>query len=236
MSRQFYGAIINVLKCGTKSLSRTTIHGLDNIPSTGSVIFTPNHVSNLDPVLVGSSIYPKRSVKALAKDSLFTIPVVGKVITKMGHIPVLRNSPSAKDSLEKAIEGLKEGEAIAIYPEGTIPVNLDEIGPLKTGAVRLALLSGSPIVPIAQWGAQHSLPKHAKAKDILKALFTRPKHTIVVGEELKHPLLDGVARTGFTNQDVKDITQHLAQVLEEMVNPLRDKQVGSKRSSRELHK
>lgn len=225
MSRTFYSLIINTLKVVSQPLARTTVTGLGNIPESGGAVLAPNHVSNIDPVLLGVSVSKRRQLKAMGKDSLFKVPVVGFFLTKMGHIPVIRGAATAGDALEKAITQVKLGEPVGVYPEGTIPHDLNKVGNLKTGAARLALYSGAPIIPVAQWGAQYVVPRHAKLKDFLKALAKRPKHHIVVGQSLKHPLLDGRPKDDFTVSDVIDVTLVLSEELERMVSELRNQYV-----------
>lgn len=225
MSKSFYSLIINTLKVLSQRLAKTSITGLDNIPESGGAILAPNHVSNINPILLGVSVSKRRQLKAMGKDSLFRVPVVGFFLTKMGHIPVMRGAATAGDALEEAIKQVKLGEPVGVYPEGTIPHDLDKVGKLKTGAARLALSSGVPIIPVAQWGAQYVVPRHARLKDFLKALVKRPKHHIVVGRPLKHRLLDGHAKDDFTASDVIDVTLVLAEELERMVSELRDQYV-----------
>lgn len=225
MSKLFYSSIITIVKIGSQPFARTKITGLENIPKNGGIIVAPNHISNLDPVLLGVAIAPKRQLKALAKENLFKIPIIGYVVKKMGHIPVLRGSSTASESLKNAVERVKNGEAVVIYPEGTIPANLNTLGAFKSGAARLALETGAPIIPIAQWGAQYALPRHATSKDILKSLLKRPKNTIIVGKPLEHDLLDRIAREKVDPSDATKITLALAEKIEELVEPMRNKEI-----------
>lgn len=181
-----YRRTVKWLSFLTKGLARTSVHGLENIPVSGKVLIAPNHVSNIDPVLAGVQLAARRPVIALAKRSLFSIPVVGAVLSRMGHIPVDRNSATAGDALRKAEVLLDAGIAVAVYPEGTIPQERDgRLGVFKTGAARLALQTGAQIVPIGQWGAQQVLPpRQPPLKYILNAFFKRPKVVIVIGEPL----------------------------------------------------
>jgi 1-acyl-sn-glycerol-3-phosphate acyltransferase len=91
----------------------------------------------------------------LAKSSLFDLPVVGRVLRACGQIPVQRQSPAAADALAAAVRAVKDGQAVTIYPEGTITRDPD-LWPMagKTGAARICLQTGCPVVPIGQWGAQ----------------------------------------------------------------------------------
>jgi 1-acyl-sn-glycerol-3-phosphate acyltransferase len=184
MDAKFYRKVVKVLTVITKPFVRLSVTGLENIPSTGGAIIAPNHISNLDPILLGVKIGRTRPVQALAKQSLFTAPFIGGVVSKMGHIPVQRGSMSAGEVLHAAEKTLRNGGLVAVYPEGTVPkTNLGELGALKSGVSRLALTTLAPIIPIGQWGAQNIVPVHGKPFNHLgKALFHRPRHAIVIGE------------------------------------------------------
>lgn len=180
----FYNRIIKTIKLLITPVVKIDVKGLENVPDMGGYIIAPNHVSHLDPMILGTILSKKRPVRALAKSSLFTLPVVGKVLTKMGHIPVYRNSREAKNSLTAAEEGIRNGEVIAIYPEGTIDMSDALLGDFKTGVARLSLATQCSVLPVAQMGAQKAFPpgKKTAALYLLKALFTRPKHYVLVGK------------------------------------------------------
>ncbi len=186
MSERFYNSIIGVLNAFTKPFVRIKVTGIENIPETGGAIITPNHISNIDPLILGVGIAKQRHVRALAKESLFRKPVVKTVLRGMKHIPVHRGSATAARALETAIEQVKAGEVVGIYPEGTIPLDLQKGGAYKTGAVRLAASTGMPLIPVGQWGAHTVLPARVttaqKIKHLTGALMKRPVHSIVVGE------------------------------------------------------
>jgi len=129
------------------------------LPRTGGVVFAVNHISNLDPIVFGQyAAYAGRYPHYLGKASLFRLPVVGRIITACGQIPVERGSANAATALTRAIEAVREGKAITIYPEGTITLD-PELWPMtgKTGAARVALETGAPVVPVGEWGGQSML-------------------------------------------------------------------------------
>lgn len=207
---------------GTRLVSRPTTTGASNIPKTGPVILVVNHVSNIDPVIIGASIGRKRLIRALAKDSLFSVPILGAAMRKMGHIPVARNTRNANKALETAVERITSGEVTLIYPEGGIPENLSKVGKLKTGAARLALLTGATVIPVAQWGAQNVLVT-GRPLSIFKAFLTRPRARIVVGKPVESNLVTGLPiRPEDLNQSsVLALTEELQQLIESMVSDLR---------------
>jgi 1-acyl-sn-glycerol-3-phosphate acyltransferase len=128
---------------------------LERIPRTGPAIVAANRISYLDPFADGYAVMKAgRRPRFLAKEELFKMPVVGRVIRGAHQIPVKRGSGDPAP-LISASEALEAGETVVIYPEGTVTKNPDFL-PMqgKTGAVRLSLMSGVPITPLATWGGQ----------------------------------------------------------------------------------
>ncbi|MEU8608406.1 lysophospholipid acyltransferase family protein [Actinoplanes sp. NPDC048791] len=136
--------------------TKRTWTGMENLPPGGGFIITPNHMSQFDPLVVAHYIYESgRWPRFLAKASIWRVPFVGFMLRKTQQIPVERGSVEAVKSLDSLIEALHEGGVVVIYPEGTTTREPD-LWPMrgKTGAARLALVTGAPVVPMATWGAQ----------------------------------------------------------------------------------
>lgn len=209
-SEKYYYRVIKILSVLTRGISRGKTEGLDRLPETGAVIIAPNHISNIDPILLGVQLAKRRQIHALGKDSLFRAPVIGKVITKMGHIPVHRGTSSAGLSLDTAEDMLKSSGAVAIYPEGTIPRDMSgKLGKLKTGVARLAQKTGTPVVPVGQVGAEKVLPLTGNPLlNILKSFLKRPRHNIVVGEPIFY----------LSGETVEAFNSRLALALTELIN------------------
>ena len=132
----------------TKIFLRPKVIGIDNIPKSGKVILAGNHTNNLDSVMLAA--INKRVVHFLAKDSLLKGPK--KIIFKnMGIIPVNRTIHD-KDALSKAIDILNEDKVIGIFPEGTINKSKELILQFKIGAVKMASVTNSMIVPFVITG------------------------------------------------------------------------------------
>lgn len=130
--------------------------GQENLPQTGGVVVVVNHISNVDPILVGLYLaYSGRWPRFLAKGSLFKVPVVGWALRSAGQIPVQRNSREARQAILAAQEALEQGRAVVIYPEATITYD-PELWPMegRLGAARIALDTGCPVIPVGQWGAE----------------------------------------------------------------------------------
>jgi 1-acyl-sn-glycerol-3-phosphate acyltransferase len=116
-----------------------------NVPTTGAVIVACNHVSYLDPVVLGIGFL--RPVTYLAKKELFAIPVLGPIIARLGAYRLDREAGGA---------ALKEGRCIGIFPEGGR--NRDGLREEKGGAALLGALSGAPVVPAAIAGTRRLRP------------------------------------------------------------------------------
>jgi 1-acyl-sn-glycerol-3-phosphate acyltransferase len=135
---------------------RLDCQGLLNIPRQGPVIIAANHISYFDPLCLGTAIHTAgRQVRFLAKSELYRNPLLGAILRGAGQIPVYRETKDAGQALVHAVEAMREGAAVAIYPEGTTTRNPD-FSPMaaKSGVARLAALTGAPVVPVGQWGAQ----------------------------------------------------------------------------------
>ena len=133
----------------TKIALRPKIIGIEYIPKTGRVVLAGNHTNNLDSVMTAA--INKRVVHFLAKDSLLKGPK--KLIFKnMGIIPVNR-SIHDKDALSKAIDALNNEMVIGIFPEGTVNKTEKIILPFKIGAVKMASITSSQIVPFVITGS-----------------------------------------------------------------------------------
>jgi 1-acyl-sn-glycerol-3-phosphate acyltransferase len=134
---------------------RLDCQGLLHIPRQGPVIIAANHISYFDPLCLAVFIDTAgREVRFLAKSELYRNPLLGWVLRSAGQIPVYRESRDAARSLQDAVAAMREGAAVAIYPEGTTTRNPD-FSPMKakTGVARLAALTGAPVVPVGMWGA-----------------------------------------------------------------------------------
>jgi len=134
------------------------VKGRENIPKEGGVIIASNHLSYLDPPIIG--IACPRKLHYLAKSSLFQIPVLKFVIKIFGAIPVERGK-NYSTSIRKGIEILKRGECLVIFPEGTRNPKR-EIKIPKKGVAFLAYKAKVPIIPTKLKGTERALIKGGK--------------------------------------------------------------------------
>lgn len=142
----FYRSVRACFRGLFKVLFRAEIVGAENVPAEGAVILCSNHISNFDPPFVGS--YLDRKIHFMAKAELFKIPVFGSALHQLGAFPVKRGGVS-KESIKLALTLLREGNMLAIFPEGSRS-NAGGMG--KKGAASLALRSGAAVVPAAVVG------------------------------------------------------------------------------------
>ncbi|MYL71220.1 1-acyl-sn-glycerol-3-phosphate acyltransferase [Halobacillus litoralis] len=124
---------------------RIKIVGKKNIPAEGPVIICSNHISNMDPPVVG--ITSSRNIYFLAKEELFKNPLIGGILKKVHAFPIKRGMRD-RNALRKGLDILKEGHALGLFPEGTRQKN-GEIGKGLAGAGFFALRSEAAIVPCA---------------------------------------------------------------------------------------
>ena len=161
MADLVYPPVISLVKGFWKYLGlRFDFQGDENIPRKGGAVLAINHTSYLDFALAGTAALPvKRFVRFMAKKELFDNKIAGPLLRGMHHINVDRANGSA--SFVTALKALESGEIIGIFPEGTISTSF-EIKQLKSGAVRLAIGAGVPIVPTIVWGGQRIYTKGVK--------------------------------------------------------------------------
>ncbi|OIH83659.1 1-acyl-sn-glycerol-3-phosphate acyltransferase [Arthrobacter sp. UCD-GKA] len=195
-------------------ISRTW-RDFDKLPE-GGFILCPNHVTEIDPLVVGHAIYSsKRYPRYLAKESLFKVPVLGTILRNTGQVPVARTSAGASQSLKAAREVLDAHGVIVIYAEGTLTRDPD-LWPMRghTGAARLALQTGAPVIPMAHWGAQELFPRYAKG---LK-LFPRKRVTVMAGDPVD---LDDLRDVPLTRTVLLEATERIMQAIAKDVGVLR---------------
>lgn len=150
-----------IVKPWMGSWFRWHIEGLENIPSEGPALLAVNHISFMDPFAAAYVVdLAKRRPRFLAKAELFDDKRIAWIIKGAKQIPVHRGTPDAPMALDQAIEALRQGEVIVIFPEGTI-TNDPDLNPMagKTGVARLALMTGAPVIPTALWGTANVWPK-----------------------------------------------------------------------------
>jgi 1-acyl-sn-glycerol-3-phosphate acyltransferase len=133
-----------------KLLFRLRAHGKENLPAEGGYVLAANHVSNLDPWPLGLPLWPHRQVRFMAKDELFRSPL--RPILNLAGAFRVRRGQGDEGAIKTAIRLAREDHVIAIFPEGTRRnkgfIRRRRARP-HTGAARVALEAGVPLVPAA---------------------------------------------------------------------------------------
>ncbi len=141
---------------------RWTMEHVERIPAYGPVILASNHISYLDPLtLAWVADRRGRRVRYLAKAELFDKRGLGALLRGGHQIPVERGRADAAGALGAAVDALARGECVAVYPEGTISLDLEPMRG-KSGTARLAQASGAPVVPVGLWGTHRIMMKGRK--------------------------------------------------------------------------
>lgn len=222
MQKRFVPRITRVIRFFIRPLfivlTKRDWRGMENLPDGGFVL-APNHVSHLDPFLISWFMLDNNiAPRFLAKDTLMDVKGAGWILRSAEQIPVYRSTEGAAESLRAAIAAVNDGKVITIYPEGTItrdPGAWPMSG--RTGAVRVALASGKPLIPVMQWGPQAILWPYTKWPKILP----RKTFQVRVGEPLDLSAYEGQPLTeellhAATNDLMDALTAMMAEVRGEL--------------------
>ena len=208
--------VVAVVKPTLLAVSRRDWIDGEKIPATGGCVAVVNHISHIDPMALGLFLYEHgRLVRYLTKDALFHTPLVKYLARDTGQIPVTRMSENAASAFEAAVEAVRRGECIGIYPEGTITKDPDG-WPMrgKTGAARIALATGCPVIPIGQWGAQELLPAYS----LRPHPFPRKKTSYKVGDPVD---LSDLMGQEITPELLQETTDRIMSAITVLVEDLR---------------
>ena len=147
----------------------------EHAPTFGGGVVAMNHTGYLDFALAGFAFRPKkRLVRFMAKKEVFDHKVSGPLMRGMKHIPVDREAGGG--SYAAAVDACRHGELVGVFPEATISQSF-ELKEFKTGAARIAMEAGVPLIPVVLWGSQRVMTKGRK-RDFRRGQSIR----IVVGE------------------------------------------------------
>lgn len=155
-----------IIKPPMKLWFRWHIEGMEQIPRRGAAILAVNHIAYLDPFAAAYVVDAvKRRPRFLAKQELFDDKRVAWILRGAGQIPVRRGTRDAPMALDHALEAVRKGEIVVIFPEGTITTDPD-LHPMeaKSGIARLAIESGAPVIPCALWGTANVWGKGYRKK------------------------------------------------------------------------
>ncbi|MBA2875007.1 1-acyl-sn-glycerol-3-phosphate acyltransferase [Anoxybacillus caldiproteolyticus] len=161
----FYSFAKGVVKGILKPLYRVEVIGIEQFPKEGGVLLCANHISNLDPPIVG--ITAPRPIHFMAKEELFHVPVLKNLISSLHAFPVKRGM-SDRQALRVGLDVLKQGHVLGIFPEGT----RSKDGKLQKGLSGVgffALRTNAAVVPCAIIGPYRPFKK-------LKVVYGAPIH------------------------------------------------------------
>ena len=206
-------------------IARFRIEDGHKLPATGAFVLSPNHYSEIDPVVIGIVMWKlERMPRYLAKASLFKYPLLGALLRASGQVPVERaGAVRGNDPLVAARKIVDDGLAVVIYPEGSLTRDPD-LWPMrgKAGAVRMALEMDIPLIPVAHWGTQLVMPRYAKRISV----FPRKTITVKIGDPVdlsafRGQPLDAQATTAATSLVMDSITHLLEDLRGEKAPPER---------------
>ncbi|MDH6460069.1 1-acyl-sn-glycerol-3-phosphate acyltransferase [Micromonospora sp. A200] len=179
MSELVYPPVIAAAKTMFRVLDlRLTVEGSHHVPRTGGAVLASNHVSYLDFIFCGYGAHEsRRLVRFMAKHEVFAHKVSGPLMRGMKHIPVNRRAGAG--SYNAAVDALRRGEVVGVFPEATISRSLT-VKELKNGAARMSQEASVPLLPVALWGTQRLWTK-GRPKNLTRR---HTPITILLGEPM----------------------------------------------------
>ncbi|MBJ2122500.1 1-acyl-sn-glycerol-3-phosphate acyltransferase [Arthrobacter sp. MSA 4-2] len=223
-SRATFAVLAGILRPVLNLLMNKQWIDTQKLPRDSGFILCPNHVTEIDPIVVGHLLYNNKVMPHfLAKASLFSVPVLGHALRATRQIPVERTTAGANRSLEAAQQAIADGGGIIVYPEGTLTRD-PGMWPMKgrTGAARLALQTGAPVVPMAHWGAQEVFPRYARRL----YLFPRKTSRVIVGDPVD---LSDFRDRPITRDTLNEATDRIVDAITALLAELRGEQPPAER-------
>lgn len=214
--RMVAGTVVPLMHLVTHS----EYQGAEHLPPEGKgAVICANHLSMIDFITFGGFIYENgRAVRFMAKAGLFEAPVIGAIAKSAKQIPVYRQVAGGGDALRAAIDAVRAGEVVGIMPEGTLTRDPDT-WPMrgKSGAARIALATGAPLIPVAQWGPNLLLPPYSRKPDVLPL----KKVTVHMGAPLD---IDDLRERPDDPAAASEATERLMRRIADMLGEIRGKQ------------
>lgn len=193
-------------------------------PPNDGVIIAANHMSWFDPMSIGHALVDAgRPPHFLAKDKLFTLPLLSIIMKNTNQIPVYRETANATDSIRDAIAALEQGETVLIYPEGTMTRDEDFwMMSGRSGIAQLALASGAPVIPAAQWGPQSVMRPYKNEFKIFprKTMVTHFGSPIDLSDYQNQPV---------TNKVLHEVSNLVVDTISEMLEEIRGEKAPEER-------
>ena len=198
-----YTPVIGAALLMFKSMGwKIDVKGAEHVPATGPGVVATNHIGYLDFTFVGYGVRERgRMLRFLAKKEIFDHPVAGPLMRGMKHVPVDRFG-RAQDAFRYAVDALRSGELIGMFPEATISRSFVP-APGKSGAARMAMESSAPLIPGAVWGSQRILTK-GRPKNLQRNVAI----TVEFGAPIEYA----------PDEDPADVTKRLMTAIEGLVD------------------
>ena len=176
MADPVYRPVLLLARTVFKALGiRFDVTGTEHIPATGGAVMAINHIGYLDFTFAGYAAIPSgRLVRFMAKKEVFDKQPSGFLMRGMKHIPVDREAGTG--SYQAAVQAVRSGEIVGVFPEATISQSF-ELKDFKTGAARMAMEAGAPLLPLVLWGSQRIMTK-GRPRDLTRGTALR----VIVGE------------------------------------------------------
>jgi len=205
-------------------LTKRDWRGAEHLPREGGFVVCTNHVSHFDPLVFAHFVFDNgRLPRFLGKEGVFRVPVVGTILRGAGQIPVYRESNDAAKAFSAAVEAVRNGECVAIYPEATLtrdPGQWPMTG--KTGAARVALATGAPVIPVAQWGPQEVLSPYAR----MLRLVPRKTMHMLAGPPVD---LSAYADRPIDAQVLREVTEEIMAAITALLEQIRGEKAPAER-------
>ena len=234
----WYVLAIGLLRPGMLALTKRDWHGAEHLRARPlpdgtqvPIVVCPNHISWFDPLESAHFLYDNgRPPRYLGKESVFRVPVVGRIITGAGQIPVYRETSDAASSVRAAVAAVERGECVVVYPEGTITRD-PGLWPMtgKTGAARIALMTGASVIPLAQWGAQDVIGPYRKEFRILPRKTMR----VVAGPPVE---LDDLRERSMDAATLREATERIVAAITGLLEGIRGESAPARRFDLRAHR
>jgi 1-acyl-sn-glycerol-3-phosphate acyltransferase len=216
--------VVALLRAPVMLLTKRDWRGAEHLPVTGGCVLAANHVSEFDPIPFGHFVIDNgRLPRFLGKAEVFAVPVIGPIITSAGQIPVNRKTTDAAKAFGAAVAAVNAGECVVVYPEGTISRDPD-LWPMigKSGAARIALTAGCPVIPCAQWGPNDLLAPYARKP----SLFPRKTMHVWAGPPVA---LRDLQDQPLTTAVLSEATGRIMAAITELLEQIRGEQAPAER-------
>lgn len=173
-----------IIRIYTRLMLRLDVVWKESLPS-GPKLIVANHPSCSDPIYLASIFsYP---VKILITDKPFQIPMMGAFLRRLGQVPVPPGK--GRDAFESARRLLEAGCSVALFPEGCVSPREGGFHPLRTGAARLALITGVPVIPVGIYldrERNHAITSTVAGKRTIRYWCLRGTYSMTVGQAVNY--------------------------------------------------